>query len=129
MRDKIKDIEDRGAQLFAIDPHESYRVRHMLRDVGHKADRVLYPILADPAATVSATYGVAFQMNIHTEWSNRPATFVIDRDGVIRYERRAKTYSDRPKPAEILKELDRLRKGRNEPSQPGECEVRYSYCR
>lgn len=80
----------------------------MLRSVGSKADELTFPILADPANTVSATYGVAFQMNIHTEWSNRPATFIIDREGVIRYERRGKTYSDRPKPAEILKEVDRL---------------------
>ena len=47
-------------------------------------------------------------MNIHTEWSNRPTTFILDKDGVIRYERRAKTYSDRPKPEDILKELDKL---------------------
>jgi peroxiredoxin len=47
-------------------------------------------------------------MNIHTEWSDRPATFVIDENGVIRYERRGKTFSDRPKPEELLQELDRL---------------------
>src|SRR5262249_55530657 len=92
----------------AVDPHESYRVRHMLREVGSKADDVAFPILADPAATVSATYAVAFQMNIHTEWSNRPATFIIDREGVIRYERRGTTFSDRPKPADLLQELDKL---------------------
>jgi peroxiredoxin len=106
--DKIKDIEARGARLFAIDPHESYRVRHMLKDVGLKAGDFAFPILADSANTVSATYGVAFQMNIHTEWSNRPATFILDKGGVIRYERRAKTYGDRPKPDQILKELDKL---------------------
>ena len=94
--------------MLAVDPHESYRVRHMLRDVGFKADQVAYPILADSVATVSATYGVAFQMNVHTEWSNRPATFVIDREGIIRYERRGKTFGDRPKPDELLKELDKL---------------------
>ena len=108
MRDKIKEFEKKGAQVLAVDPHESYRVRHMLRSVGFKADDVAYPILADTAGTVSATYGVAFQMNVHTEWSNRPATFIIDREGVIRYERRAKTFDDRPKPAELLQELDKL---------------------
>lgn len=109
MRESIDEIEKRGGQLLAVDPHESYRVRHMLRDVGFEAGQVEYPILADPAFTVSATYGVAFQMGIHTEWSDRPATFVIDRSGVIRYARRAKTFSDRPKPKEILAELDKLR--------------------
>lgn len=80
----------------------------MLRSVGVKADALTFSILADPANTASATYGVAFQMNIHTEWSNRPATFIIDREGVIRYERRGTTFSDRPNPDAILKELDRL---------------------
>jgi peroxiredoxin len=80
----------------------------MLRSVGQRAEELTYPILADPAHTVSATYGVAFQMNIHTEWSNRAATFIIDKEGVIRYERRGRTFADRPKPDELLRELDRL---------------------
>ena len=67
-----------------------------------------YPLLLDPSHIVSATYGVAFQMRIHTELSNRPATFLIDRSGVIRYERRAKTFSDRPSADEILAELKKL---------------------
>ncbi len=108
LRDKTKEFEDRGAQLVAVDPHESFRVRHLLRDVGLRADDLTYPILSDPAATVSSTYGIAFQMSIHTEWSNRPATFIIDKEGVLRYERRAKTYSDRPTPDELLRQLDRL---------------------
>ncbi len=111
MRDKVAEFEKRNVQLFAIDPHESHRVRHMLRDVGTKPDEVLYPVLADPVNAVSATYGVAFQMGIHTEWSNRPATFVIDKDGVIRYEKRGTTFNDRPKPADLLAEIDKLDKG------------------
>lgn len=91
-----------------MDPHESYRVKHMLKEAGFKAEDLHVPVLADAAHAVSATYGVAFQMKIHTEWSNRPATFIIDRDGVIRFERRAKTYSDRPTPKDLLKELVKL---------------------
>jgi len=106
LRDRVKDFEKRGVQIVAVDPHESYRVRHMLRSVGVKADELTFPILADPANTVSATYGVAFQMSIHTEVSNRPAAFIIDREGVIRYERRGTTFSDRPTPDALLKELD-----------------------
>jgi peroxiredoxin len=108
LRDKIKDFEDRNVQLLAIDPHESYRVRHLMREVGSSPDAVAFPILADAAVTVSATYGVAFQMNIHTEWSNRPATFIVDREGVIRYERRGTTFFDRPNPPEILEELNKI---------------------
>ena len=109
LRDRVDEFKRHGAQLIAIDPHESFRVRHMLRSVGYEADVLTYPILADPANTVSATYGVAFQMGIHTEWANRPATFIIDRDGVLRYERRGLTYDDRPTPEQIFEELDKLR--------------------
>jgi len=108
LRDKVAEIEKRNFQLFAIDPHESHRVRHMLRDVGTKPDEVLYPVLADPANAVSATYGVAFQMGIHTEWSNRPATFLIDKAGMIQYEKRGTAFGDRPKPTDILAEIDKL---------------------
>lgn len=109
MRDQIDRFDERKARVIAVDPHEPHRVRHMLRSVGSRADELTFPILADPAHTISATYGVAFQMNIHTEWSNRPATFIVDRSGVIRYERRGTTYSDRPTPNDLLKELDRLK--------------------
>jgi peroxiredoxin len=67
-----------------------------------------YPLLLDPSLTVSATYGVAFQMRIHTELSNRPATFIIDRDGILRFAQRAQTFADRPKADEIIAQLKKL---------------------
>ena len=107
MRDKITDFEKAGAQLLIVDPHESWSAKHFLKDVGLESGDVGYPLLTDPALTVSATYGVSMQMKIHVELSNRPATFIIDREGVIRYERRAKTFSDRPKPDDLVAELNK----------------------
>ena len=49
-------------------------------------------------------------MQIHTEWSNRPASFVIDRQGIIRFAHRAKTFNDRPKADDLLDELGTLRR-------------------
>ncbi|RMG35355.1 MAG: hypothetical protein D6725_12715 [Planctomycetota bacterium] len=109
MRDRLDDFEKLNAQLVAVDPHESWSAKSLLKDSGLTTDDLHYPLLTDAAQTVSATYGVAFQMRIHTELSNRPATFIIDRDGILRYERRAKTFADRPTPDEILAELKRLR--------------------
>ena len=108
MRDRLEEIEQAGGQLLAIDPHESWSAKALLDEVGFRAGDVKYPLLADPACTVSATYGVAFQMRIHTEISTRPATFLIDRDGTLRYARRAKTYNDRPTTDEIIAELKKL---------------------
>ena len=109
LRDKVKEFENVGAQLLVVDPHESWSAKRFLKDVGLDTGDVGYPLLLDPTLTVSATYGVAMQMRIHTELSNRPAAFVIDREGVIRYERRAKTYSDRPSIAELLDEIRKLK--------------------
>jgi peroxiredoxin len=53
-------------------------------------------------------YGVAFQMRIHTEISNRPATFVIDKQGILQYARRGSYFGDRPSVADIITELKKL---------------------
>lgn len=108
MRDNLKAIEAAGAQLLAVDPHESWSAKHLLKEVGLDTGDVHYPLLSDPSLVVSATYGVAFQMRIHTELSNRPTTFIVDRDGILRYERRATTFSDRPTVDEVLSELKKL---------------------
>jgi hypothetical protein len=43
-----------------------------------------------------------------TELSNRPATFIIDRDGVHCCACRAETFADRPSAAEIAEVLENL---------------------
>lgn len=105
----MQDFANAGAQLLVIDPHEAWSAKRFLKDVGLEAGEIGYPLLVDPTLTVSATYGVAMQMRIHTELSNRPAAFVIDRAGSIRYERRARTFSDRPSPADLLEEVRKLK--------------------
>ncbi|MBI3837336.1 MAG: redoxin domain-containing protein [Planctomycetia bacterium] len=108
MRGRLADLKQLGAQLISVDPHEVYSAQHFLKEVGVATEDLHYPLLLDPACVVSATYGVAFQMRIHTELSNRPATFVIDADGVIRYARRGQSFSDRPGADQIIEELKRL---------------------
>lgn len=108
MRDKLPAIREAGAELVAVDPHEGWASKALLKETGLSTDDLNYPLLLDPSLTVSATYGVAFQMRIHTEWSNRPATFIIDREGTLRYGRRAGTFSDRPSAKEILTELEKF---------------------
>ena len=108
MRDELESLERLGAQLLAVDPHERWSAQYLLREVGFGPEDVRYPLLLDPTQTVSAMYGVAFQMRIHVEWSNRPATFVIDREGVLRYGHWGTSFADRPKPAEVIGELEKL---------------------
>jgi peroxiredoxin len=108
LREKLAAIKDQRAQLLAVDPHEVWSAKFLLKETGLTTDNLQYPLLMDPALTVSATYGVAFQMRIHTEWSNRPATFVIDRDGVIRYAHRGMSFNDRPTPDAVVAELKNM---------------------
>ncbi len=108
MRDQLETIDGLDAELLAVDPHEVWSAKFLLRETGLSTDDLNYPLLMDPSLTVSATYGLAFQMRIHTEWSNRPATFVIDRQGTIRYARRGENFGDRPTPDEVLAELKKL---------------------
>ena len=110
LRSTITKNKDLNAQLLAIDPHERWSTKYLLKEAGLKTDDVNIPLLMDPAQIVSAMYGVAFQMRIHVEQSNRPATFIIDQEGVLRYEKRATTFGDRPKPADIVQELSKLAK-------------------
>ena len=108
LREKISAIREAGAELLAVDPHETWASRTLLKDTGFGAADVSFLLLLDPALTVSATYGVPFQMRIHTELSNRPATFIIDRQGVLRYARRAAAFNDRPSVDQLLMELKEL---------------------
>jgi peroxiredoxin len=101
-------LQKQDAVLLAVDPHESWAAKSLLKESGFSTDDVNFPLLLDPSLTVSATYGVAFQMRIHTELSNRPATFIIDRAGVLRYARRATSFGDRPSPDQIVAELEKL---------------------
>lgn len=108
LRNSLNEIENLDAELLAVDPHEAWSAKYLLKEVGLSTDDVQFPLLMDPSLTVSANYGVPFQMRIHVEWSSRPTTFVIDKEGVIRFIKRSATYSDRPKPAEIVAELKKL---------------------
>lgn len=113
LRNALGDLTGEGAEILAVDPHESWSARSLLRQSGATTNDVHFPLLMDPSLTVSATYGVAFQMRVHVERSNRPATFVIDKQGVIRFVQRAETFSDRPSVGTVVDVL----KGLNEKSR------------
>jgi len=110
LRGKLADINDQAAQLLAVDPHEVWSAKFLLKETGLSTDDLQYPLLMDPSLTVSAAYGVAGQMRIHTEWSNRPATFIIDKEGVIHYAHRGTNFNDRPTVNQVLAELQKLPK-------------------
>ena len=108
MREKLSTIKGLNTQPLAIDPHEVWSAKFLLKDTGLSTDDLQYPLLMDPSLTVNATYGVTCQMRIHTEVRNRPATFVIDKRGMICYVRRVQSLGDQPTPDEVVAELQKL---------------------
>ena len=80
----------------------------MMKNTGLETSDINYPLLIDPSLTVSATYGVAFGMRVHVEVSNRPATFIVDKNGLLQYAHLGDNYGDRPKPDEIIERVMKL---------------------
>src|SRR5437870_6008318 len=96
----MAEYERRNVQVVAVLAHPT-TLYQGLRDVG-------WPILADPAAVVSATYGTALQHLADEKWTNRLAIFVIDCDGVIRFEYPASSNRLRPPTDYLLQVVDGL---------------------
>jgi peroxiredoxin len=108
LREKREKVKGQGAVLLAVDPHEAWSAKFLLKETGFGTADLQFPLLMDPSQTVSATWGVAFQMRIHTELSNRPSTFLIDKAGVLRYAKRGRSFSDRPSANQVVAELKKL---------------------
>ena len=106
LRDSFEKFEEAGAGIIAILPHESEHLELWEELGGQK-----FFILADPGFLVSSTYGVAFQMRIHTNTSNTPAVFLVGKDGVLKWEYIAQdeiSYKDRPEIEMVLEEIAQL---------------------
>jgi peroxiredoxin len=108
LRETIAARRKDDVALLAVDPHEPWAAKFLLKETGLSTDAVSFPLLTDPSLTVSAAYGVASQMRIHVELSNRPATFIIDKEGILRVAKLGRRFNDRPKPEEIDAELEML---------------------
>jgi HEAT repeat protein len=90
LRDSHQEYERRKVQplvVMAQHPFQLKRPRAVHKDWCWPKE-IPAGVVFDPVSTVSATYGVAFQTRFRREqgpWSGRPAIFVIDPGGVLRY--------------------------------------------
>jgi peroxiredoxin len=109
-------IKEAGASLVAISPqtvHHSYLMadQHKLR----------FPLLSDAGSKIAHEFGLAYRVPDHQQEIYRrvfvnlpfvngedgwqlpiPATFIIAREGTVRYASSNPDYTDRAEPAEIL---------------------------
>jgi len=100
LRKEIVRFEKAGAAVLVVVPHDKARVKTWAKKAGGA-----YPVLCDPGFVASCRYGVAFQMRIHTDTSNTPGTFVIDKAGVLAWAhvgQGKRNWADRPSVDEML---------------------------
>ena len=74
----------------------SYAVRALMLD---------FPVLYDPNLEVIQEYGV---FNLNGTGRTTPSTFIIDREGIIRWQYTGSRYTDRPSNSAIIDELGKL---------------------
>ncbi len=97
LRQHYPEFEQHGAQIVAISSES--------QEGGAKLKSELdlpFPVLADADRQVIETYGVFHEDEPKGRAISRPATFVIDPTGAIRYRYVGEDAGDRPKPNIIL---------------------------
>ncbi len=100
----LKTFSELNTQVVLIVPHESCRTRWW----AERAKNDKLTVLADGGFLASCLYGVAFQMRIHSDISNTPGTFLIDRSGILRWAHigEGKTnWKDRPTVEQVLQQI------------------------
>ena len=99
---RLRDFQARGTQVVAIavdSPEESLRLS---RSQGYT-----FPILSDPRAETIRAYGI-----LHEHGGEggrdiaRPAEFLVDPSGTVRWENLAETVLARLRPETVLRVLD-----------------------
>lgn len=119
----VPQIEHAGATLAAISP-QTVKQSFFMRDQ-HK---LRFPLLSDPGNKVARQFRLTYRVPALQEAVYRrafvnlpftngddswelpiPATFILDRDGTILYASANEDYTERPEPAEIVRDLQRSR--------------------
>ncbi|MBM3214409.1 redoxin domain-containing protein [Candidatus Poribacteria bacterium] len=106
LQEALPRIAGEGANLIAIAVDSPSQNKKVMAD--HK---LAYPVLSDPKRKAVVAYGVLDpESNPFTNPGShaniaRPATFVIDGGGVIRWKHVGTSTSDRPSVATIISQL------------------------
>ncbi len=78
MRDEIDRFTEAGARVVTVAPDTAEGVAKFVRDNDYP-----FPLLADTDHAVFDAYDVASRM---ASLGQRPALFVVDRDGIVRFD-------------------------------------------
>jgi peroxiredoxin len=115
----LTQIEAGGASLVAISP-QTVQQSFFMRD----QHRLRFPLLSDAGNLVARQFGLTYRVpklqeavyrrafvnlpftNGDDSWELPiPATYVLDRDGAVRYAAANEDYTERPEPADVVRVL------------------------
>ena len=100
MRDRYSEFQERGAQVIAIAPDTLDNARRYF-----ETNDIPFPCLPDPDREVFRLYDVRSAL---VSLGQRPALFIIDKDGIVRYAYLGWQQWEIPSVDETLEQLDAL---------------------
>jgi peroxiredoxin len=101
---ELSEAERAGVEIIAVSPDPNEKSQKLADGL-----RLGYRFLADPDLAVTRRYGL-----LHTRGGPqgqdvpRPATVVLDRDGVVRWYSVADNYQVRPDPGDVVRAVRAL---------------------
>jgi peroxiredoxin len=100
LRDKLQEFEQRGVHVIAVAPDSVENARRYF-----EANDIPFPCLPDPDRTVFRQYDVKSAL---VSLGQRPALFIIDGEGIVRYAYLGWQQWEIPTVDETLQEIDSL---------------------
>ena len=100
MRDDIEEFRSRSATVLAIAPHTPDEIASFTDGNAYP-----FPLLADPEHQIFDAYDVASRA---MSLGQRPAVFVVDRGGTVRFDSVGTQQLQIPSNAEVLAVIDGL---------------------
>jgi peroxiredoxin len=108
----VDEFRGRDCDILAIVTDPPDKNAKVVADLG-----LDFRILADPELRVIDTYGLRHDGTMAGAIA-RPASFLIDRQGVIRWRNLTENYRVRPDPKHVLRELDQMEAASNGSAPP-----------
>ncbi len=100
LREDYEKFEPLGAQILAVSTDDLSQAEFAVEKLG-----LQFPVLQDPEGQVSKEYKV---FNLLNDGVAAPSTFLLDKDGAIRWQYIGKSKSDRRANSQIIGQLQGL---------------------
>jgi peroxiredoxin len=103
LQEKLPELAARGVQMVAVSVDAPEVTKSHAAKQGYT-----FPILSDPKAEVIRRYDLVHEGGFRGADIARPAEFLIDETGIVRWRNLTEDYKVRVRGQQVLEELDRL---------------------